>query len=69
MQNGETASVRYETAPKKGTLMNDSAVCLNHLKIIDPLSPEITKGKLKTHNNGEDSNPFKLLKKKIVTVP
>lgn len=33
MQNGETAKVRYETAPKKGTLMNDCAVLLNHLKI------------------------------------
>lgn len=32
MQNGETAKVRYETAPKKGTLMNDTAVRLNHLK-------------------------------------
>jgi len=24
MQKGETAKVRYETAPKKGTLINDS---------------------------------------------
>lgn len=32
MQNGETAKVRYETAPKKGTLMNDCPELLNHLK-------------------------------------
>ena len=32
MQNGETAKVRCETAPKNGTLMKDSAVRLNHLK-------------------------------------
>ena len=31
MHDGETAKVRYETAPKKGTLMYDSAVPLNHL--------------------------------------
>ena len=31
MQNGVTAKVRYETAPKIGTLTYDSAVCLNHL--------------------------------------
>lgn len=32
MQNGETAKVRYETAPKIGTLMYDSPVRLNHLQ-------------------------------------
>lgn len=32
MQNGETAKVRYETAPKKGTLTNDCEEVLNHLK-------------------------------------
>lgn len=26
-QNGETASVKCETAPKKGTLTNDSPAC------------------------------------------
>lgn len=31
MQNGETATVRYETAPKHGTLMYDSPTCLKHL--------------------------------------
>lgn len=30
-QNGETASVRYETVPKKGTLMKVSPACLNQL--------------------------------------
>lgn len=33
MQNGATARVRYEIAPKTGTLINDSPACLNHLKI------------------------------------
>ena len=33
MQNGDTAKVRYETAPKNGTLTNDSAACSNHLKL------------------------------------
>jgi len=33
MQKGETASVRYETAPKKGTLTNDSPAGWNHLKL------------------------------------
>lgn len=32
MQNGETAKVRYERAPKKGTLMYDRPERLNHLK-------------------------------------
>jgi hypothetical protein len=32
MQNGQTANVRYETAPKNGTLTNDPAAGLNHLK-------------------------------------
>lgn len=31
MQNGETANVRYERAPKKGILTYDSPACLNHL--------------------------------------
>lgn len=32
MQNGQTAIVRYETAPKKGTFTKDSAAGLKHLK-------------------------------------
>lgn len=31
MHNGETAKVRYDTAPKTGTLMYDSPARLNHL--------------------------------------
>lgn len=33
MQKGATASVKYETAPKKGTLTYDSPACLNRLKL------------------------------------
>lgn len=33
MQNGETAKVRYETAPKKGNLIYESPARLNHLKV------------------------------------
>jgi hypothetical protein len=36
MQNGQTANVRYETAPKNGTFTNDSAAGLNRLK--DPMT-------------------------------
>lgn len=32
MQNGETAKVRYEIAPRIGTLMYASPVLLNHLQ-------------------------------------
>lgn len=32
MQKGETANVRYEIAPKMGTLTNDSPARLNNLK-------------------------------------
>lgn len=33
MQKGATASVKYETAPKKGSLTYDSPACLNRLKL------------------------------------
>jgi len=33
MQKGEIARVRYEIAPKMGTLTNDCPACSNHLKL------------------------------------
>ena len=33
MQKGKTANVRYETAPRNGTLTYDSPACLKHLKL------------------------------------
>lgn len=51
MQNGDTAKVRYDTAPKIGTLMNESPIRLNHLKhlYIMMFSSSNGKNKLSLH--------------------
>nr|GMC80211.1 hypothetical protein Iba_chr04aCG18220 [Ipomoea batatas]GMC84695.1 hypothetical protein Iba_chr04cCG14050 [Ipomoea batatas]GMC89533.1 hypothetical protein Iba_chr04eCG20320 [Ipomoea batatas] len=40
MQNGETARVRYDTAPSKGILTKVSAACSNHLKLYSRITKQ-----------------------------
>uniref|UniRef100_A0A7C9CW61 Uncharacterized protein n=1 Tax=Opuntia streptacantha TaxID=393608 RepID=A0A7C9CW61_OPUST len=69
MQNGETASAKYDAAPKTGILINDPAACSKHLdnndtkQVCKPSAPPMQNSTTRTSINQTDISLYSITRK------